>query len=343
MKHLMKIAGLFVISLTIFSCSNQDWEFEDFEYTTTYFPIQFPVRTLVYGDYNYEGENDSEFLISATKGGGYTNKKDVTVGFTIDNSLVDNLYAGNTKIQVMPPSWYTLSSPNQIFIPKGELSGGVSVTLNDAFFADPASIGACWAIPLRMTSTTAASMLVGFTLLDNADPRIVGNWTKAPKDFTIFCVKYVNEWHGRYLLRGTSVCKNSADGSVVETVRYAQRYLEQNQVVSFSTAARYQSRYSAGIRHSDSGGASYGNFDFLMDYNNSDNTGTIKKHPNFKYDVTGTAKMVKGAESWGDEDRNVIYLDYKIDAGERYIEVKDTLVFRDKNVKFEEFSPAVRN
>ena len=343
MKQLMKIAGLFVIFLMIFSCKNQDWEFDDFEYTTTYFPIQFPVRTLVYGDYNYEGENDSEFLISATKGGGYANNNDITVGFAVDNSLVDNLYSGNTKIQAMPESWYTLSSQNQILIPKGDLAGGVKVTLNDAFFADPNSSGTCWAIPLRMTSTTADSILSGFTLLDTADPRVAGNWTKAPKNFTIFCVKYVNEWHARYLLRGTSVIKNSADGSVIETVRYAQRYLEQNQVVSFTTSARYQSRFSAGIRHSDGNGDSYGNFDILIDYNNSDNTGTIKKNSSFQYDVTGNAKMVKGAESWGDEDRNVIYLDYKIDAGDRYIEIKDTLVFRDKNVKFEEFSPTVRN
>jgi len=63
-----------------------------------------------------------------------------------------------------------------------------------------------------------------------------------------------------------------------------------------------------------------------------------------QYPLTGTAKMVKAAnstESWGNTNRDVIYLDYKITVGTEIHNVKDTLVFRDKAVKYEEFVPKV--
>lgn len=341
MKTFKTVVILFVFS-AIYSCSNQPIEFEDFPYTTTYFSSQFPLRTMVLGDYKYENDNDGTFEIRAAHGGGYENKADVTVGFEITPTLIDNLYVGNTKLMIMPSEWYSLSNPNKMVIPKGTRQGGITVTLNDKFFSDPNSVNTYWAIPVKMITTTADSILSGKPIISNPDPRIAANWEFAPKNFTIFAVKFVNEWHGRYLLRGTSVCKDAVSDETIERVSYHARYLEANQVVSFTTSGRYQSRFSAGIRHKDNNNESLGNFDIVMDYNNSNNTATIAKHPSFKYNVTGSAKMVEGAESWGDIDRNVIYLDYKIEAGDRNIEIKDTLVFRDKNVKYEEFTPSVR-
>ena len=43
----------------------------------------------------------------------------------------------------------------------------------------------------------------------------------------------------------------------------------------------------------------------------------------------------------GGQKRNVIFLDYKITAGTETHNVKDTLVFRDKGISFEEYVPKV--
>ena len=185
-----------------------------------------------------------------------------------------------------------------------------------------------------MTSTTADSILVGKPSTPEPDPRITGNWEFAPKDFTIFAVRYVNEWHGRYLLRGVSVNRES-DGALIETVTYRARYLELNQVVSVATTGRNQVRYSAAIRQTPSPG----NFEMFLDFSPSDKvTATLTSSPNSAFPVEGTAKMVKNAESWGDIERDVIYLDYKVMAEDRIYEAKDTLVFRDKNVQYQEYS-----
>ena len=334
MTKLIKTAAIFVIILILHSCTNQPIEFPDYPYTTTYFPSQFPLRTLVFGDYKYDNDNDCSFLISAAHGGGYENKKDVTVGFEVDPSLVNNLYTGNIKLNTIPSDWYTLSSPNQILIPKGTRQGGVTVTLKDAFFEDPNSYGTYWVIPLRMTTTTADSILSGKPSTQNPDPRITGNWEYAPKNFTVFAVKFVNEWHGRYLLRGVSVNKD-LDGNVLETVTYRARYLEQNQVVSVTTNGRNRVRYSAALRQTPSPG----NFEIWVDFNPTDKvTATLTSSPSSAFPVEGTAKMVKNAESWGDIERDVIYLDYKVTAEGRTYEAKDTLVFRDKNVRYAEYA-----
>lgn len=59
--------------------------------------------------------------------------------------------------------------------------------------------------------------------------------------------------------------------------------------------------------------------------------------------ATGTGKFVlKGDKnSWGNVDRNVLYLDYTIDYGDIQVATKDTLVVRDRGVKAEWFTPAL--
>ena len=58
--------SLVVIFLGFASCQNFDDNHPDYLYTSGYFPYQFPVRTLVLGDYIYDNSNDNahKFLIS---------------------------------------------------------------------------------------------------------------------------------------------------------------------------------------------------------------------------------------------------------------------------------------
>jgi len=117
---------------------NFDIDHPDFEYTSGYFPYQFPVRTLILGDYIYDNSNDNEhkFLISVGIGGVYANEKDRIFNITVDNSLCNDILfsAGGEQIIAMPENYYSLSD-NKIVVPKGKMNGGVEVQLTDAFSA----------------------------------------------------------------------------------------------------------------------------------------------------------------------------------------------------------------
>lgn len=346
MKRIIAISGLLLMTLGIFSCKNHSWSFPDFPYTTTYFPNQYPVRTLIFGDYIYDNSMDKEmkFLISATTGGVYEQKKTINVGFTVDNTLAANLKTSSgTPIKAMPAGWYSLSSTDQIVIPVGKYSGGVTVQLTNDFTADTNSINPYWVIPLRMTSSTTDSILRGKSDMTNPDPRISTNWGTVPKDFTLFAVRYVNEWHGKYLLRGTDVITKASDGSPVETITYHTKYLEGNTVVSMRTSRRNQVKYSNAIKRT---GGSPGNFEMKLDFDAASLTSatltTTTRYPT--QPVAGAAKMVLAAdspESWGDIKRNTIYLDYTINVADEIHHCKDTLVFRDKAVVYADFVPRV--
>ena len=45
MKIIKAFIPLVMAMGLLLSCENEDWEFPDFNYTTTYFPYQYPVRT----------------------------------------------------------------------------------------------------------------------------------------------------------------------------------------------------------------------------------------------------------------------------------------------------------
>src|SRR5690606_34732653 len=138
-------------------CKNSDVTFPDFEYTSGYFPYQFPVRTLVLGDDIYDNTNDNahRFVISVAMGGVYENNKNRVFNIEVDESLCDQVVfdgSGN-PIRALPRSYYTLSPENQITIPKGAMNGGVTVQLTDAFFEDADAIGLNYVVPIRLTGS----------------------------------------------------------------------------------------------------------------------------------------------------------------------------------------------
>lgn len=116
-KKMKRILFLFLIAITLVSCKNFDIDHPDYNYTSGYFPYQFPVRTLVLGDYIYDNSNDNahKFIISAAIGGVYSNDKNRVFDIEVDNSLCDNAsFAGNgNPILALPSNYYSLSS-NQI-------------------------------------------------------------------------------------------------------------------------------------------------------------------------------------------------------------------------------------
>jgi hypothetical protein len=338
-----RILAILLLTLGIISCRNQEFEFDDFDYTTTYFPYQFPVRTLVLGDYYFDNtlDNQLKFLISATMGGVYENKSNIDVQIAVDNTLTDSLYNNVTglKMKPLPSNYYTLSSTSNISIPSGKYTGSVEVQLTSAFLADPLSIAANYVVPLKILSSTTDSVLQGRTVINNPDPRIAAEWIIMPKDYTLFCIQFVNQYHGKYLLRGSDIVKRTVPDTIIETISYRNKYVEQNAVVSVLTAGENNVTYQNSIRLSS---GSPGIFQMNIPFDSNGNatvSNTAKAQPGV---VTGTAKFVKNAEVWGGQPRTTIYLDYTIVESTRTHNIKDTLVFRDKAVKFETFTPRIK-
>lgn len=278
-------------------------------------------------------------LISAAMGGVYENDEDVVIEFAVDESLTENLRIKGTAtdIKPLPKEYYTLSNNSHIIIPKGKVNGGITVQLTDAFFEDPLAISTNYVIPLIMKSSTTDSILSGDPAIEGADRRDETQWKVAPKNFTLFGIKYINEYHGKYLLRGKSVTKDASGNIVGENV-YHQQYVEKDIVATVSTSGRHTVEYSQPIRVAN--GVSPGSFTahIIVDGNGDC---FIVNTESSAFEVTGTGKYVLAGDAWGGKKRNVFRLEYEIKANGFIYNVKDTLVYRDNGVGVEEFTPEI--
>nr|WP_319573371.1 DUF5627 domain-containing protein [uncultured Draconibacterium sp.] len=330
----------FMVALLFTSCHNQDWEFKDYDYTTVYFAYQRPVRTIVLGKDIYDNSLDNEHKckIMATMGGVYDNNEDRIVDLSIDNSLCDNLkFESGEEVLPMPSDYYSLEDEMQIVIPGGAKVGGIVVELSDAFFTDSASVGNTYVIPLRITNVTNVdSVLSGKASVSNPDLVVDGDWEIVPKNYILYCVKYINSWDGKYLRRGkdVGVAKAGEDPSLSITNVYHADYIEADQVVSMKTVSLNQVAMDLTTRN----GNSDLNIPFQIRLNfNDEGVATVTAPVNSDYAVRGSAKYVEDADMWGGKERDVIYLDYNIDFGATVHSFTDTLVMRDRGVVKEEF------
>ena len=330
------LSGLLLLT-ALFACKNFEIDHPDYDYTSGYFPYQFPVRILVLGDYIYDNTNDNahKFVISAAMGGVYENKKDRAFSFQVDNSLCNNMKFSSVGdvIQAMPASYYTLSSTNKIVIPAGKLNGGVEVKLSDAFFNDPLAIKQGYVVPLRLTgSTDVDTILVGSSTNLAADPRIASDWSSAPKNFTMFAVKYINEFHGNYFHYGASKVKD-ATGAVVENKTYSEKYVENNTVSKLLTTGRYQVSLKTTL-HSL---VMMGDVTLLLTFNGKNCTITAPEGS--AYTASGSGEFKTKAYSWGNKSRDGMVLKFSVTRGTQTYEADDVLVIRDRAVVLETYAP----
>jgi hypothetical protein len=102
------------------------------------------------------------------------NKYAWTVDYVVDNTLVENylVNASNDTLRVLPASYYTLDPAVTVTIPNGSFSGLIEVQLTDAFFSDPIAIKGSYVIPLKLTATSADSILSGKALSSFTDNHI---------------------------------------------------------------------------------------------------------------------------------------------------------------------------
>ena len=338
---------VFLISFTlllIVTACNKKWEFPDYKYSTVYFPYQSPVRTLVLGEDIIDNtlDNQRKFLIMATMGGVYENKKNITLTVALENTLTQRLKFGSANgsdVVAMPSNYYVLPQDMKIVIPAGKVMGGLEVQLTDAFFADPRAIKNTFVIPLKILSVVNAdSVLRGSTTKTSPDPRLAGDWGIAPKDFVLYAVKYVNPFHGVYLRRGVDEVKGSAGNTALDTtVVYRNAFVEKDEVCNLFTKSLTQDSISLNAKNKGNINAP---FQLVLNF---DNTGkcTVAGPASASYTVTGNGTFVKKGDMWGNQNRDVLHLKYQIDFGTTVHNFTDTLVLRDRGVKFETFAPFV--
>lgn len=343
------------IILVLSACNNQ--EFPDFDYSTVYFAYQYPVRTLTMGEdlFDTSLDNAHKCKIMATWGGGYTNKKNVVIDFSVDNSLCDNLlFSDSLDLFVMPSNYYELAS-NQITIPSGAISGGVEVQLTDAFFADPLALGRNYVIPVVMNQVqNADSILRGKTSFENTHRCNPDDWDIVPKDYILYCIKYINAWDAYYLRRGTdAVVKNGVSGT--EERRHSN--VEDDEICKLNTLSLSQTEFS--VTYKTEGGIQL-SVPLVLSFNDNNECTISANQTTIQAEdasldnivVQGNGKFVKAGEknSWGKKDRNALYLDYNIsfDVLESGVtaawayNTKDTLVLRDRGVKMETFEVVMK-
>jgi hypothetical protein len=348
-----KVAIVLIGAVAAFTActKNQAIDYSDYKYQTVYFALQYVPRTIELGEDEFVDnslDNQHKVMINATLGGVRDNKKDVTVGIAVDTSLCNRLYFPNNgpKITPLPPTYYKLAS-NQITIPSGSIMGGVQVELTDAFFADPLSVNNTYALPLVLSDIKGAdSVLRGepFVAGSNPDRTNTSQWSVQPRDYVVYGVKYVNQWHGNYLRRGVDVATGSQNGTIVRH----KTYVEQDEVNKLSTTLLSQIKFPVTVKDSSNYNV---NFDLLLTFDASGNCSITSTTPNTI--ASGSGKFVSKGEkkSWGDKDRDALYLDYAVNitytppssiSKSLQVATKDTLVMRDRAVGFEIITPVYK-
>ncbi|MBQ9889744.1 MAG: DUF1735 domain-containing protein [Bacteroidales bacterium] len=343
-----RIFTVVACTLALVSCHNFDTEYPDYTFTSGYFPYQYPVRTLILGDDIYDNSNDNAgvFLISAHMGGVYANKSNRTIGIRVDESLCNNAYFANgDKIKALPSSYYTLSDNNNIVIPKGKMYGSISVQLSEAFFNDPDAIKNTYVVPVVMTGTSDLdSLLVGSSEISNPDRRVASDWTVTPKDFTLFGVKFINEFHGKWFHYGASSVK-MADGTTESTTYKEDGFntdITSNESYMLTTTKRHQCSMKEFLKST-----LLKNVKPEMLFNFSGDSFTITAPEGAAYTVSGsgTVKKTDASDTYNRfNDRDRVYLQYSFtykDAAGNEYKANDFLVLRDRQVKLETFTPVI--
>lgn len=317
------------------ACENRDIEFPDFDYSAVYFAYQYPVRTIVLGEDTYDTSLDNEHkcLIYATMGGVYDNDKRIVIDFEVDNSLCDNLYfLENEKVVSMPSDYYSLAE-NKIVLDK-TLRSAVEVQLTEHFFNDEKSLSNTYVIPLRMKQVeNADSILSGRSLVESPIYTNASDWDVLPKNYILYCIKYINQWHANYLRRGVDVV--SKNGQTETQVR-RKEYVENDEVCKLTTTTLQSVHFPVSVV-----GQSGNNEVCTLLLSFSDDESCSVSSATEGFAAKGSGRFVKKGEkeSWGNEDRDALYLDYTIETGNIKYATKDTLVIRDRGVKMETFNP----
>lgn len=329
------------------SCYNEKIDFPDFDTQSVYFPYQYPVRTLSLGNDKIDNSLDRQhkFNIGVCVGGYYDkNKRDWRVDYEVAEDIVGyNLFnAAGDRLTVLPREYYTLNPESSVVIPKGSFTGKIEVQLTDAFFEDPQAVKGNYVIPLRIVQVEEPAVVLRGEAVEGIEAPDMHNltdWVKAPMDYTLFGVKFVNKFGGNWLRRGALTVRDAA-GNVTERVEYHADYVEFDEVVNVRTTGMNSFTTSLNIKEES----------WILDVTaDGEDNFTIVSAEDSKTRITyGSGRYKENGDSWGGtpenpELRDALYLDYFYDREDgSKCEVCDTLVFRDRNIRLEVDRPIVK-
>lgn len=302
MKIYKLIFASFLALTMLVSCEKYEEYVNDFDYTTTYFGTQKPLRTIVARD-------EMQFEVGVALGGMRTDDGSHSVDFEVDPSLLDDIPEASGLV-VLPAEYYTLGSASNFNIVKDHMRT-VSVTLNkDAFTADPLSLTNTYALPLRITSATVDS--------------ISGSELEVPtilsKDITILVVKYISQYSGYYYSKGVQYTLGT-DGNPTDTTSFYNENLSQNAVKQFTT------KTANTVSAANFGADISGNMDLTV---NSDNSVVLASS-----DV-----VINSYDCTYVEDETTFYLNVNLTKSGTTYEVQETLILRqapELDLRFEEW------
>ncbi|WP_400077456.1 DUF5627 domain-containing protein [Winogradskyella sp. R77965] len=281
------------------------------------------------------------------------------------------------NVQILPASYYTIEQESPVTIPSGSTNGRIPVQLSDAFFDDPLAFAdfeeVHYVLPLRITDFEELdSLLTGVPLVDNPIKIKDEDWDPLPKDYTLFGIKFMNKYEGIYLRRGedrivgasinevlqavggvsTGVVLESNNVTIDTSTVYRADFVVQDEPTKLKTTGRNSVFYTNRVRRA--GLPSDDDISIILTFDENNNI-TITDVEGDNFIVTGSGQFVEDGDEWGGESRDVIYLQYQysdVATAEQVVAfgtkiersvldlthtVNDTLVIRDRDVKFEEF------
>lgn len=357
-----KYTNLLLIGIMVLfaSCKNTPIDFPDYETQAVYFPVQYPIRTLVLGEDRLDNSIDLEhaFSVGVNIGGMYNNPRSWTVDYEVAPTLADKVEATDlannvVNVKVLPANYYSIVPSTTFTIPKGSFAGLARVQLTDAFFNDPNACKFYYVLPLRIVKSNAPSILSGIAAdgISNPNPHILSDYQplKNPKNFTLFGIKYINPWHGTFFHRGVQL-----ENGIVKNVFHAID-LEKNTTADIKTSGYKEAFYSKmGVF---SGTAFESKLTFSDEVNGVGDI-TITTQAGSTKVVSGTGKYYKSTTPFASQFGSWL-VDPKTGKSQPHLtltlnftvtgitpsvthQFTDTLVFRDNGVKFENFKVTIK-
>jgi len=149
----------------------------------------------------------------------------------------------------------------------------------------------------------------------------------------MYGISYVNPYHGTWLHRGKDVTKSPKTGKDT-TIIFRALDVEKDALIKLASTGR------AKVISDGLGNKTGTNFSMLLAMENDKGKPgniTISKSPNSTYVVTGTGKyqdISTSVEQWTGLKWQSMYLSYSYSDGTYTHQITDTLVFRDRGIKF---------
>lgn len=359
------VLAAFSAAALITGCENADIEFPDYEGgVTAYFPYQTPIRTLLLGTDEYEEalelDHQHKIKIMATMGGAYKGR-DIVLNVGVDESLVKNLTFKTTgeAVAFMPSNYYKLNGNTISF--NGDVKGGIEVELTDEFFADPLTTTVHYVIPVRINSFTGCDKIFDTgTPADGVSDPIHTNpkdWKEAPKDYTLYAIKYISKYHAYYVRLGSD--KVTYNGKT-ETIRDENTLMggvshsgSDDQIVNTTTLALNKVKYSVETKIGTEGvDQKILKYDLILTFDNDKCTitsgtegYTISGTGEYLTKPTGRFKDRNGLDAniWADKLRDVLALNYTVETADAKIETVDNLVWQRHGINMPEEFEIVYN